>query len=195
MEQHIFHGNLAPRDLARVLIGEFNGNGYRAQQYGNGHEIIVQIHTNDWPKTGGATALTVTLRAVQDGVAVQIGKQSWLGVAASLGQSALATVLNPWNLIGRLDDIAQDIESLQLSEKVWEVLNQAAQSLGATFELSERLKRINCEYCQVANPPGQPTCLACGAPLGRVQPRTCLHCGFVVRSGESICPNCHSALS
>jgi predicted amidophosphoribosyltransferase len=47
-----------------------------------------------------------------------------------------------------------------------------------------------CEYCLTANPVGEPSCIACGAPLGEAQPRTCLNCGFVVRMNESICPNC-----
>jgi DNA-directed RNA polymerase subunit RPC12/RpoP len=69
-------------------------------------------------------------------------------------------------LLGRLDDIAQDIESLQLSEDIWKAIDNFANLKGATFELSERLRRIVCEYCNTANPVGEPSCIACGAPLG-----------------------------
>ena len=89
MEQRIFHGKLSPKQLARALIGEFNQGNLRAQQIGNDQEIVVQISTSEYSRSGGNTALTVTLRQVADGIGVQIGKQAWLGVAASLGQTAL----------------------------------------------------------------------------------------------------------
>jgi DNA-directed RNA polymerase subunit RPC12/RpoP len=190
MEQRVFHGNLNPSDLARALIGEFNHGNLRAQQIGNGREIVVQIASHEMPISGGQTALAVSLRSVADGVSVEIGKQSWLGVAASLGQTAFLALRNPWNLLGRLDDIAQDIENIQLTEDVWRILETTAKSMGASFELSERLRRTVCEYCHTANPVGEPSCIACGAPLGEVQPRTCSNCGFVVKTSEIICPNC-----
>ena len=127
-------------------------------------------------------------------VAVQIGKQSWFGVAASLGKTALSAIRNPWSILERLDDVAQDVENLKLTEEVWQVLARTADTLGASFELSERLRRMVCEYCQVANPVGEPSCIACGAPLGKVQPRTCSNCGFVVRLNETYCPNCKKLL-
>ena len=189
MQPRIFHG-LNPNQLAHALLGAFNRSELRAQQFGNKQEVIVQIGVPSAARSGGSTALTVTMRQVADGVAVQIGKQAWLGVAASLGQTALKVWRNPFALIERIDDLAQDIESIKLSQEVWEVIEATARSVGASFELSERLRRMVCEYCQVANPVGEPSCIACGAPLGRVQPRTCLKCGFVIRSEERLCPNC-----
>ena len=194
MEQRIFHGEIAITDLARALIGEFNRGNMRAQAIGDARQIIVQIATRDRPASGGQTALSITLRPVVDGVSVEIGKQTWLGVAASLGQTAFYTLRNPWNLLGRIDDIAQDIENLQLSDAVWRVLEQTARSLGATQELSKRLQRVVCPYCFTANPVGEPSCIACGAPLGPAQPRTCSNCGFVLKSGEKTCPNCGKPL-
>lgn len=190
MEPRIFHGEFEPADLARALIGEFNRGNLRAQQLGEAGEIIVQITTRQQAQSGGQTALSVTLKKVEDGVSVQIGKQAWLGVAASLGQTALTALRNPWELLGRLDDLAQDFEYLKLSEQVWQVIEDSAYSLGASFELSERLRRMVCAYCQTANPVGEPSCIACGAPLGTVQPVTCQSCGFVIKNNESNCPNC-----
>lgn len=194
MAQRIFHGDLLPNDLARALIGEFNRGNLRAQQLGRGKQVIVQIATHNRSRSGGRTALTVTLQQVEDGVAVQIGKQTWLGVAASLGHTALATWRNPWRLLDRLDDIAQDVENLQLSENVWSVIEDTAQALGASFELSERLRRLVCRYCLTANPVGEPSCIACGAPMGKSQPQTCMSCGFVVKTEEKFCPNCKKRL-
>jgi hypothetical protein len=194
MEQRIFHGDFAPNDFARVLVGEFNRGNLRAQQIGEDKQIVVQVATREYASSGGQTALAITLRQVEDGVAVQVGKQAWLGLAASLGQTAISVLRNPWNLLERLDDVAQDVESLQLVEIIWSVIDDTARSLGATFELSERLRRIVCQYCQTANPVGEPSCIACGAPLGGAQPRTCTNCGFVVKTEEVVCPNCGQRL-
>ena len=190
MEIRIFHGNLTPNDMSRALTGEFNRGSLRAQQVGDDREVVVQIATREQVRSGGQTALSVTLRKVVDGVSVEIGKQSWLGLAASLGQTAIWTLRSPWNLLGRLDDVAQDIENFQLSDEVWNVVEKTARSLGASFELSERIRRMVCGYCQTANPVGEPSCIACGAPLGNVQPRTCPNCGFIVKPGENVCDNC-----
>lgn len=194
MNQRIFHGNLTPSDIARALIAEFNRGNLQAQQLGNGKEVIVQIATHKRRKGGGNTALSVTLKQHKDGVVVMVGEQSWLGVAASLGQTAFKALKNPFHLLGRLDSLAQDIESIQLSDRVWSVIEQYARATGATQELSKRFRRMSCEYCGVANQVGEGRCIACGAPLGRVQPRTCLNCGFVVRADEKICPNCRAPL-
>jgi hypothetical protein len=194
METKIFHGKLTPAEIAQKLIASFNRGNYHAQQIGGGEQVIVQIATNRMSRSGGQTAMTVTLQQLEDGVSIQMGEQSWMGVAASLGTSALSALRNPFHLLGRLDDIAQDIESLQLKDKVWDTVQELARTKAAGHELSERLKRMACEYCNTANPVGEPRCIACGAPLGDVQPRTCLNCGFVVRANEVNCPNCRKPL-
>src|SRR5512140_2271664 len=106
----IFHGSLTPDDIARALMAKFNRGNLHAQQLGSGNKVVVQIGTSQMSRSGGDTALSVTLLKAEDGVSVQIGQQAWLGVAASLGQTALAALQNPFNLIGRLDDLAQDIQ-------------------------------------------------------------------------------------
>ncbi len=194
MQTRIYHGSLKPRHIANALIGKFNRGNLKTQTLGSDDHLIVQVSTRDAPQSGGRTALTVVLQQVADGVSVQVGEQSWLGIAASLGQSALWSWLNPWNIVSRLDDIAQDIENLQLDEKTWEVIDAVARNAGAGQALSERLRRMVCEYCRVANPVGSGTCIACGAPLGNVQPSTCMNCGFVVKEQENTCPNCGKPL-
>jgi hypothetical protein len=194
MDQRIFHGKLEPRDFAQALVGEFNRGNLRVQQIGDHKNIVVQIASRERARSGGQTALSVTMEKVSDGVAVKIGKQSWLGIAASLGQTALHAIRNPFALLHRLDDLAQDIEYLQLSEQVWETIEKTAQALGATFELSERLRRIECSYCNTANPVGEPRCIGCGAPLGDVQPDTCTNCGYVIIDSDIKCPNCGKGL-
>jgi RNase P subunit RPR2 len=194
MEPRIFHGSIEPSDIASALIANFNRGNLRAQQIGSGDRIAVQIATTPIAKSGGDTALAVTIQKFDDGVSVQIGQQTWLGVAASLGTTALSALRNPFNLLNRLDDLAQDIESLKLTDQVWETISNVVHASGASYELSERLRRMVCEYCNTANPVGESSCIACGAPLGSVQPTTCLNCGFVIRNQETICPNCKRPL-
>ena len=194
MNQRIYHGNITPGDLVNALIGHFNRGSYRVQQIGDANKLVVQIATYGQPMAGGQTALSVILQKVDDGINVQIGQQAWLGVAASLGISALSVLRNPISLLQRLDDIAQDIENLQLTEEVWRVLDLTARGMGGSLELSERLRRVTCAYCETANRVGESRCVACGAPLGTVQPHTCQKCGFVVFKDETTCPNCAARL-
>lgn len=194
MERKIFHGNLNPVDIARALAGEFDHGNLRVQSLGQSNKMIVQVGSRPEAISGGQTAVTITIERVEDGVMVELGQKVWLGVAASLGISALAALKNPFSLLGRLDDIAQDIENLQLNEKVWQVIAQTAGAAGASTEISDRLKRLECEYCGSANPVGEPSCITCGAPLGKIQPISCLNCGYVVSLSDRICPNCKQAL-
>ena len=195
MEQRIFHGEITPGEVSRGLIAHFNRGNLVAQHIAGATQSLVQIATRQRPASGGQTALTVAIQAVDDGVAIQVGKQNWLGVAASLGVTALAALRNPFSLLGRLDDLAQDIQYLQLNDEVWGVIENIAKMKGASFELSERLRRLVCEYCGTANLVGEASCIACGAPLGRVQPHTCHNCGFVVKTNETVCPNCGKPLN
>ncbi len=194
MERKIFHGAIKPADIAQALLGEFNQGNLRAQMLGQSDKMVVQIGSRPDAQSGGQTAMTVTLRKTEDGVIAEIGQQAWLGVAASLGATAIAAIRNPFSLLGRLDDIAQDIEHLQLNERIWQVISKAVQAAGASTDLSDKLKRTNCEYCNTPNPVGSPACSSCGAPMGNTQPNTCRKCGYVVKAGTPTCPNCKQAL-
>ena len=194
MDRRIFHGSITANDLGQALVAQFNRGNLQAQQFSRDGKVIVQIATRVRHLSGGTTALTIYLEKVKDGVAVQVGEQAWLGIAASIGTTILSVWRNPFNLIHRLDDIAQDVENIQVSEQVWTVIDNYARMRGATFELSERLRRMICAYCETANPVGEARCLACGAPLGKVQPDTCSNCGFVLKSGEQVCPNCNHSI-
>jgi hypothetical protein len=194
MDRRIFHGNITPNVLAHALIAEFNRGNMNTQVVGDKDRIAVQISTRLGMMSGGHTALTINIQKVEDGIMMELGQQAWLGVAASLGQTALSALRNPLSLLGRLDDIAQDIENMQLSENVWNIIDRTVATFGASHALSDRLTRITCDYCGSANPLGEGNCLACGAPLGEVHPVTCRNCGFAVSASEIICPNCNKKL-
>ena len=190
MDKRIFHGNISPKDVAQALTAEFNQGNLQTQMFGSEANLTVQIASSQWARSGGKTAMAVNIQPIEDGVMVQTGQQQWFGVAASLGQTAMAALMNPLNLLGRLDDIAQDVSNLQLTERVWQVVDRCVIATGASQKLSARLSSVVCEFCETANPVGASACIACGAPLGNVQPKTCGKCGFVLLHDEKFCPNC-----
>ena len=194
MDRRVFHGKITPTDVVQALMAEFNQGNTQTQLLGESGNLIVQIASSQSSRSGGRTAVTVNLQQVEDGVMVQVGEQQWLGVAASLGQTAISALLNPLNLLGRLDDIAQDVSSMQLNERIWQIVANIVRSVGASQELSERLSSVTCEFCGAANPVGASTCDACGAPLGKIQPTTCPKCGYVLTHDEKFCPNCGQAV-
>lgn len=175
-------------------MAEFNRGNMHAQVLGKADKMAVQIATRTGAMSGGHTALTVNVQTVEDGIMIEVGQQAWLGVAASLGHTAISALRNPFSLLGRLDDLAQDIESMQLSERAWKIIDRAVKTLNVSYALSEKLARIACEYCNSANPLGEASCLACGAPMGDAHPTTCGNCGFVVTVEERVCPNCNRKL-
>ena len=195
MDTRIYHGEIKAEDLAKALVARFTHGNLISQYSQSGEQYIVQISSRRDARSGGKTAIGITIQQNKDGVTVKLGEQEWLGIAASIGTTLLSMGRNPLNLLGRLDDIAQDIENLNLDEKIWEVIEEVAFTMGASHQLSEKLRRTGCEYCDTANPVGEPRCIACGAPLGSSQPRLCQHCGFVASPGEDTCSNCGSELN
>jgi hypothetical protein len=189
MDQKTYYGSLLPEDVADVLNSQFNRGSYRVFRQGSNNQTAVQIAKSDY-ESGGQTALTVVIHKVEDGVTVKIGQQALFGVAASLGYSVFNALRNPWSILNRLDDIATDLESLNLTQQVWDTIDAYAKTINAGQELSARLRRLECDYCGSANPVGESNCLSCGAPLGSQQPKTCKRCGNVLKPGEKFCPNC-----
>ena len=116
MDRRIFHGNITPNDIAHALMAEFNRGNMHAQVVGDtGQHGCANRNTHGDAMSGGHTALTINIQKVEDGIMMELGQQAWLGVAASLGHTAISALRNPFSLLGRLDDIAQDIENMQLS--------------------------------------------------------------------------------
>src|SRR3990170_3271089 len=181
INRRTFHGPVSPQGMAEALLAEFGRGNLRAQQIGQGDHIEVQIASRPGPASGGPTALTVQLQSVEDGVLVQIGQQAWFGVAASLAQTGLWALSNPWTLISRLDDLAEDLSSIGLADRVWGVLTHTAEG-------AEGVRRVTCAHCSSASAGGDAACLACGAPLGPAQPSGCPNCGFVSPAEATACP-------
>lgn len=194
MKTKVYYGKLKLDEVAQALASFFDRGVLFTQMNLSGNQAFVQIATHPGRRSGGQTSLGIALRQVDDRLEVQVGKQAVLGIAASLGTTALMALRNPLHLLGRLDDLAQDIEHLELDDQVWEVIDRLANEAGASHKLSKRLSRLSCEYCRVANPVGEGRCMACGAPLGGVQPFGCPNCGFAVIASDRECPNCGQLL-
>jgi len=195
VEKRTYHGNIVPQDIGRALVAEYDHGNMQAQIVGDDQRIVVQIASRTFRESGGQTAMTVVLEKIEDGVMVQLGDQQWFGVAASMGQTALSALRNPLTLLGRLDDLAQDITSIQLAESIWKTIGRSAEAAGAGYQISERLRRTECAYCGVAAPVGEPSCPACGGPMGTAQPKACLKCGFVPSAGARQCPKCGAKMT
>jgi len=194
MNQETFHGPVTPDDFAQAILAEFDQGNFDVQIHGVPEHRVIQIATDLAARSGGRTALSIHLSHIEDGVLVQMGEQEWLGIAASLGRTALAAIYNPLTLLSRLDDLGQDISSIQLRERVQANLDRTATIHGASHQLSERLRSTVCAYCNTPNPVAEPHCIACGAPLGSSQPRACPSCGYVVAAGVGRCPQCKHAI-
>lgn len=194
MQVRTFHGNIDPQSLADALIAEFNHGNYVAQQIGTDDSLMVQVATRRDVRSGGKMGMTIGIQRVPSGVCVTVNEGQWFGVAASLGQTAFGALANPWSLLGRLDDLAQDVSSLQLPDRVWKTIEAYSRSVGARSAITGRLETLMCEYCSTANPVAESHCVACGAPLGRAQPVACLRCGFVMPPRSGKCANCGATM-
>lgn len=192
MDQKYFHGDFTPDELANYLVTYFNRGNFDVQKFGNKQKIIVQIKTSRIRSSGGSTAISILFQKAEDGVSVLVGQQAWLGLIASLAYTALAVVRNPLTFLGRIDDLAQDIESIQLTEEIWKTVEMYTHARGTGFALTEKLRRISCKYCETANPPGHSSCIACGAPMGGSSLSTCKQCGYILTRNEKMCPNCNA---
>jgi membrane protease subunit (stomatin/prohibitin family) len=193
--QRTYHGDIVPSEMADALVAAFNQGNMQAQQIGEGDKVMVQIAVRRGAQSGGKAALSVTIQKVEDGVSVALGQHEWLGAAASLGQTALGALTNPLSILGRLDDLAQDLTSITLNDKVWEVVEKFARAAKVTKTISERLQSVTCPYCSAANKLGAAECENCGGPLGEAQPVSCPKCGNVMPPKSKFCANCGTALT
>ena len=98
MKTKIYHGELELDEVAQALANFFNRGPLDANLRKSGDQAFLQIATRDDRRSGGSTSLGVTLRQVNDRLEVQVGKQSVLGLAASIGATALLALRNPLNL-------------------------------------------------------------------------------------------------
>ncbi len=195
MAERKFRGNITPGDLAEALVTQFNRGDYRAHKVGRGTQAVVQISTNRRIRGEPDTAITVTIAPTEEGVKVDMGEPQWLEVAADLVQTGLGALINPWSLVHRVDDVARNVQDLNLPQQIWTAVEQYVKTVGTRPALPPEPTMVTCPYCRTGNQIGEGRCVACGAPLGDVQPVRCPSCGRLLAAGTAQCPQCGERLA
>lgn len=192
MEQRTYHGKITPEELAQALTARFSGDDLSATVAGEEGRLLVSISSSGWQ--GGRTALQVGLSAVvSGGVLVTVGEHDVLGVASDLLQTGLAAMVNPLTVIGEMNDVARNVERLQLPKLVWETVDHYASSVGAGLTPDPVV--VTCPYCGVDSPIGVTKCSSCGASLASAQPLTCAKCGKILPATLKYCTRCGAPLA
>jgi len=190
-----YWGKISAQGLAQALVAHFQTPTTRAQMTGDPTRILVQIGNRPVEPSDPATALTVGIVQDEDSITVTMGQQKWIGIAADLARTGIMALINPWYLLGELDNVARNVDWLALRNQVWEVIDQYCHSVGGSLGIPPELKQVVCPYCGVGNPVGQPKCAACGAPLGDYQPVTCPKCGYLLPWNKRFCTRCGASLT
>ena len=189
-----FYGNFQLQHFVQFLAAAFRDQNLDVRVSRHGEKNVVRFVSSRLARSGGHFGLNLVVTEFNEGVKIEISNPENFGVAASLGKTAIAAMINPRNLFSRLDDVAQDLENISLDQNLMKMIEQYMRSNHLTLQLSEALSRSVCDYCQVANEYGVGNCVACGAPMGDVQAVTCKRCGHVVNKHADRCSQCGAKL-
>ena len=171
MEQRAYHGKIDSEALARALVIQYNQRETRAQwMRGERGRAVVQIMGRHQDRSAPSSALTLHITPSRSGVVVSMAEQKWFGVAADLARSGLLTLMNPWNLVREIDDIARNVRQLQLRQEVWGAIETYCRGIGAGTGVGPAIQNLICPYCSTPNDLGALNCSACRAPLAEAQP-------------------------
>jgi hypothetical protein len=138
MDQRVYHGDVAPGDLADYLVQQFDPReNLQAQKIGEGDSLLVQIGRGDQPKDL-RDAVSVAITRAPDGapgIVVTLGQQQWLSptmatYAASMG--LISVLVTPWALFALLWPLSQVIGSRTLPGEIWDAIDVYLASRGAT---------------------------------------------------------------
>jgi len=195
MEQRAYHGDIDAEDMARALVVQFNQGETRAQwMRGKAGRTVVQVQTRKREYRDPEGAITLHLTPSKTGIVVSMAEQRWLGVAADLAKSGLLTLLNPWNIINELDDIARNVRRIQLRDEVWNAVELYCRTVGSGSGVGPGPQHVVCPYCGTPNELGSMICQACRAPLAEAQPVACSRCGFLNDPDARYCVNCQEKI-
>ncbi len=86
--------NLDLQRIAQTLVFQFQGQGYQAQQFGDAHQVIVQLHKESTLRTitGLNKALTISMQFSNDGTVVTVGAHDWVD---QIAVGAVGLVIHP----------------------------------------------------------------------------------------------------
>lgn len=126
-------------------------------------EITLRVINDRRLRSGSKISLRIVLHRTTDEVQVDIGDPEWVNIAGSLGATLIGAVINPINLLGRIDDLSVDVINFQLVDRVKQLLTEIA---AAAIEADRRrIERSRCKYCGSRNIDEVSHCASCGAPL------------------------------
>ncbi len=195
MEQRAYHGRIDVEEMGQALAVQFNQGDTRAQwMRGQEGRTIVQIQARRVEASDPQTAVTLHITPSSTGAVVSMAEQQWLGVAADLARTGLKALLNPWSIIGEIDNVARNVRGLRLREEIWNAIELYCRSIGAGTGAASMLQHVVCLYCGTPNALGETNCKACRAPLTEAQPLICGRCGFMNEPRADRCANCKAPL-
>lgn len=189
-----FYRGVRPADLVEPLRAEFNSAKTVAVATGPAEALSVTIFLLG--QFDRVAAMTINLTAKDDGTEVKVNDLSTRGVLAVVraggakllnvagqGLRLLSGRLSPGEAISAAGqtlasstDLAEAVANLQLKERAWKVIRQAAESIEAAYQ--DRLKQerearalleaawdryYNCPTCGVAFGAEDDTCRVCGS--------------------------------
>lgn len=200
------------QDVERSFLGQ----GYQAQHFSHGGQVIVQVREgSDFEAVlGMQAALTVILQPERNGVVATIGEQKWIDKAAVglLG----AIVLWPLLVTSGVGVIRQ----ANLEHQLLSALDSAALKQGANIQVTNDSPFFSqtppnqgyqapytapsqaepmpgygqkqCARCQALNDADDAFCSQCGATLTR--PKTlCANCKAELKADAAFCTKCGTA--
>ncbi len=195
VEQRAYHGQLDPKELAQDLVLRFNEGETQAHWIaGDAGRAVVQIQNRQMEYEDPTTAVTIHISPTATGITVAVSEQKLLSVAADMAKSGVQAWLNPFRLLGDLDDIARNVRWLGLRSEVWKAVDDYCQAQGSARGVAGTLMHVICPYCGTPNDMGAQNCKACQAPLAEAQPIVCGRCGFLNDPEATLCANCGAKL-
>lgn len=126
-------------------------------------EIALRVVNDRRLRSGSKISLGMVIQKIEDAVQVDIDEPEWINIAGSLGKTVIGAVINPMNLLGRIDDISVDVVNMQLVDRVKQLINEISAADIQADKL--RVDRNRCKYCGSRNLDDITHCTSCGAPL------------------------------
>ncbi|NDJ52728.1 MAG: zinc ribbon domain-containing protein [Chloroflexi bacterium] len=170
MSERTYTGKISAVGLADNLIHTFTTGHLMARYRVREQQFVdLQIRSRESDRGGQwRTVLTMTFTQRTDGIHVDIADHNWVGSATDLLSEGARSFRNPMRLLGRLNDVVEDVQTLQLPQQVWLAIEAYVEKALLNPDLPQDY--VVCPYCNTPNEIGVLVCPACGGSLADVQP-------------------------
>ena len=164
MTQYLIQHQATPKDFMEALKFEFDTPNFDVEiKPISPDHYESRIFTSRNNTSESQTSINITAILTENGLSITASDQEWGQIAASLGTTVVAAIINPINLLGRIDNLAVDVENMQLSERIDKFVHSFATTLAERSET--QANRSTCKYCRSRNDQTATHCASCGAPL------------------------------